>query len=90
MRPITNNVIRPMLIKMYFETIPIDYPFGNSSHCQPPNGVRYPLVGGTGQCHFAGTNSKPANLPKNAQTPTCRVHAVLGGDHNAISLSAIN
>ena len=43
------------------------------------NGVRYPLVGGTRQRHFTGTNSKPRRLPENAQTPTSRVHAVLGG-----------
>jgi len=42
------------------------------------NGLRYPLVGGTRQRHFAGTNSKPRKLPENAQTPTSRVHAVLG------------
>jgi len=46
----------------------------------PPNGLRYRLVGGTRQCHFAGTNFKPRKLPENAQTPTSRVHAVLGGD----------
>jgi hypothetical protein len=34
------------------------------------NGWRYPLVSGTRQCHFAGTNFKPRNLPENAQTPT--------------------
>ena len=44
----------------------------------PPNGVRYPRVGGRRQRHFAGTNFKPRNLPENAQTPTRRVHAVLG------------
>src|SRR5215207_4874042 len=43
-----------------------------------PNGLRYPLVGGTRQRHFAGTSSKPHKLPENAQTPTSRVHAVLG------------
>ena len=41
------------------------------------NGWRYPLVGETRQRHFAGTNSKPRELPDNAQTPTSRVHAVL-------------
>jgi len=43
------------------------------------NGLRYPRVGGTRECHFAGTSFKPRNLPENAQTPTRRVHAVLGG-----------
>ena len=47
--------------------------------CLPPNGLRYPLVGGTGQRHFAGANLKPTKLPENAQTPTSQVHAVLGG-----------
>ncbi len=42
------------------------------------NGVRYPRVGGTRQCRFAGTNFKPRKLLENAQTPTRRVHAVLG------------
>jgi hypothetical protein len=42
------------------------------------NGWRYPLVGGTRQRRFAGTNFKLRKLPENAQTPTSRVHAVLG------------
>jgi len=42
------------------------------------NGLRYPRVGGTRQCSFAGTHFKPHKLPENAQTPTRRVHAVLG------------
>ena len=45
----------------------------------PPNGWRYPLVGGTRQRHLAGINSKPRKHSKNARTPTSRVHAVLGG-----------
>jgi hypothetical protein len=45
---------------------------------QPPNGWRYPLVGGTRQHRFDGINFKPRKLLKNAQTPTSRVHAVLG------------
>ncbi len=49
----------------------------------PPNGERYPRVGGTRQHHFDGTNSKPRKLPKNAATPTRRVHAVLGSSLNA-------
>ncbi len=44
-----------------------------------PNGLRYPRVGGTRQRRFAGTSLKPRKLLKNAQTPTRRVHAVLGG-----------
>jgi len=43
-----------------------------------PNGWRYPLVGGTGQRRFDGTHCKPRKEPENAQTPTSRVHAVLG------------
>jgi hypothetical protein len=49
-----------------------------SRNCVTPNGLRYPRVGGTRQRHFDGTNFKPRNLPENAQTPTRRVHAVLG------------
>jgi hypothetical protein len=41
------------------------------------NGLRYLLVGGTRGRRFDGTNSKPRKRSKNAQTPTCRVHAVL-------------
>ena len=52
----------------------------------PPNGLRYPLVGGTKERHFDGTNLKPRKLLENAQTPTTiapvlvgdRVHSVLG------------
>ena len=43
-----------------------------------PNGLRYPLVGGVRQRRFDGINLKPRKVPKNAQTPTSRVHAVLG------------
>ena len=43
------------------------------------NGVRYPLVGGTRGRRFIGTNFKPPKMPENAQTPTSRVHALLGG-----------
>jgi len=43
-----------------------------------PNGWRYPLVGGMRQRRFDGINSKPRKLLENAQTPTSRVHAVLG------------
>jgi hypothetical protein len=42
-----------------------------------PNGLRYPLVGGTRGRHFTGTNLKPGKGLKNAQTPASRVHAVL-------------
>jgi len=45
---------------------------------QPPNGLRYRLVGGMRQRYFAGANSKPRKVPENARTPTSRVHAVLG------------
>ena len=44
----------------------------------PPNGVRYPRVGGTRKRRFDGTSFKPRKLPENAATPTRRVHAVLG------------
>ena len=39
------------------------------------NGWRYPLVGGTRERHFAGTNFKPRKVPENAQIPTSRVLA---------------
>jgi len=48
------------------------------SEKKPPNGLRYPLVGGTRQRRFDGTNLKPRKLPENAPTPISRVHAVLG------------
>ena len=57
---------------------------------QPPNGSRYPLVGGTRQRHFAGTNSKPRKVPENAQNPTSRVHAVLGAFSDAIPSFRVN
>jgi hypothetical protein len=44
-----------------------------------PNGLRYPLVGGTRERRFGGINFKPRKLPEKAQTPTSRVHALLGG-----------
>jgi hypothetical protein len=47
---------------------------------QQANGLRYPLVGGTRQRRFDGTSFKPRKLPENAQTPTSRVHALLGGE----------
>jgi hypothetical protein len=54
--------------------LPTDPPQEKS---MPPNGWRYPRVGGTRQRHFDGTNSKPRKQPENAATPTRRVHAVL-------------
>ncbi len=42
-----------------------------------PNGVRYLRVGGRRRRYFDGTSFKPRELPKNAATPTRRVHAVL-------------
>jgi len=53
---------------------------------QAPNGVRYPLVGGTRQRRFDGTGFEPKKLPENAATPTSRVHAVLG----AVSLASVH
>ncbi len=40
--------------------------------------MRYPRVGGARQRCFIGTSFEPRKLPENAQTPTRRVHAVLG------------
>jgi len=42
---------------------------------KPPNGVRYPLVGGTRVRRFDGTNLKPRKRLENAQNPTRRVLA---------------
>jgi len=49
----------------------------NEPH-RAPNGLRYPRVGGMRQRHFDGTNFKPRKRLENAQTPTRRVHAMLG------------
>ena len=43
-----------------------------------PNDLRYPLVGVTRYRRFAGTNFKPQTTLEKAQTPTSRVHALLG------------
>jgi hypothetical protein len=43
----------------------------------PPNGERYPLVGGTRQRQFDGTNSRPRKMLENAQSPASQVDAVL-------------
>ncbi len=43
-----------------------------------PNGMRYLRVGGRRERRFAGISLEPRELPKNAATPTRRVHAVLG------------
>ena len=48
------------------------------THVVTVHSLRYPLVGGTRQRCFAGTNSKPRKMLENAQTPTSRVHALLG------------
>jgi hypothetical protein len=42
-----------------------------------PNDLCYPLVGGTRERHFDGTNFKPRKLPETAPVPTCWVHALL-------------
>ncbi|HET8671070.1 MAG TPA: hypothetical protein VFM05_10715, partial [Candidatus Saccharimonadales bacterium] len=44
----------------------------------------YPLVGGTRQRHFDGTNLKSQKLPENTQTPTRPLHVVLGGGAEVI------
>src|SRR6266498_449120 len=53
---------------------------------KPPNGLRYPLVGGTRERHFDGTHLKSHKVLENAQTPTSRVHAVLGGVETKVTL----
>jgi len=45
-----------------------------------PNGLRYPLVGGTRQRRFDGTNFKPRKVPENAQTPIIMTPAYFAGD----------
>jgi hypothetical protein len=42
-----------------------------------PNGLRYPQVGGRGLRLRGSKNSKPEKYSSTAQTPTCRVHALL-------------
>jgi hypothetical protein len=37
-----------------------------------------PLVGGMRERHFIGIHFKPRKLPENAQSLTCRLHALLG------------
>jgi hypothetical protein len=59
-------IIDDLMLKMYTVFI------------EPPNGVRYPLVGGARERFFIGTSFKPHKLPENAATPTSPVHAVLG------------
>ena len=43
------------------------------------NGLGYPLVGGTRPRHIAGINSKPGEVPENAQTPTPHLHCTKRG-----------
>src|SRR5215208_4378054 len=52
---------------------------GNTNILYLPNGLRYPLVGGTRQRHFDGTSFKPRKVPKNAQTPTTMVSVPFRG-----------
>ncbi len=40
--------------------------------------MRYRRVGGRRESPFAGARLEPRELPKNAASPTRRVHAVLG------------
>jgi hypothetical protein len=40
--------------------------------------LRYPLVGGTRERYFAGTNFKPRKVLENAATPTSRICFVKG------------
>ena len=44
-----------------------------------PNGLRYPLVGGTRQRRFDGTGFEPSVNPFWRRIPTSRVHALLAG-----------
>jgi len=49
-----------------------------NANLQPANGWRYPLVGEMRQRRFDGTDFKLRKVLENAQSPTSRVHAVLG------------
>jgi hypothetical protein len=73
------NVVRKAKNKALFNVfVPLSKDqFSKRDFFDSFNGVRYPLVDGTRQRHFAGANFKPRKLPENAQTPTSRVHAVL-------------
>jgi hypothetical protein len=80
MKPVPATTVE--LLIMFSQAVPRF----STNHPMPPNGWRYPLVGGTRQRHFDGANLKPHEQPENAQTPTTpapayfagvRVHAVL-------------
>ena len=45
---------------------------------KPPNGLRYPLVGGTRRSRFDGTSFEPSVNLFWRRIPTSRVHALLG------------
>ena len=57
---------------------------------EAPNGWRYPLVGGTRQRHFDGTNFKPRKVPENAQTPTTIVLVLYQGSGARIVSPLVN
>jgi hypothetical protein len=50
----------------------------NFAHKSAAQRLALPAGGRDETRHFDGTNFKPRKLPENAQTPTSRVHAVLG------------
>jgi len=60
-----------------------------------PNGLRYPLVGGTRQRRFGGTNIKPRKPPENAHavptgcSPTTMALALFAGDRVHALLGAL-
>jgi len=62
-----------------YQTEEIEEHCRSTNQLKRANGSRYPLVGGTRQRDFDGTNFKPHQLLENAPTPTSRVHAVLAG-----------
>ncbi len=68
-------------IRMHDLTTPVYF---TGTDCEPPNGQRYPRVGGTRQRCFGGTNLKPRKPLENAATPTRRVHAVLGSKNYSL------
>jgi len=74
-----NGLERQAGSKINAKMMPIIFAFFiNEPLGLPPNGLRYPRVGGRRERHFAGTSFEPRKRLENAATPTRRVHAVLG------------
>ena len=61
-----------------YQTEEIEEHCRSTNQLKRANGWSYPLAGGTRERQFDGTSFKPRKELENAQSPTCRVHAVLG------------